>query len=95
MKNIDLIYKLVRENLTAKHLLTLILIREEGETVMGAIAAELELSSAAVTGIIDSLEHRGLVMRIRSHEDRRKITLEVTKAGIKFIDSFMEEEAPV
>jgi DNA-binding MarR family transcriptional regulator len=39
------------------------------------------VKSSTVTGIIDRLEQKGLVARIRNSPDRRVITIELTDAG--------------
>lgn len=64
-------------------LLTLIHISEKGESIrIGIIAEEFGISSAAATGIADTLEKRGLAQRTHAKEgDRRKITLSITPEG--------------
>jgi DNA-binding MarR family transcriptional regulator len=47
------------------------------------IAAQLCISSASITVLIDRLETRGLLHRISSTVDRRAIILEATDAGHK------------
>jgi DNA-binding MarR family transcriptional regulator len=44
----------------------------------GQIAQLSGLSTGAVTGVIDRLERRGLVRRLRDPHDRRKVLVEVT-----------------
>ena len=43
------------------------------------------LNNSTVTGIIDRLEKRELVQRIRISKDRRQVHLEITEQGIEFI----------
>jgi DNA-binding MarR family transcriptional regulator len=47
----------------------------------GALAAELELSSGAMTSRLDRLEKEGLVKRLPDPEDRRGIVVELTEKG--------------
>jgi DNA-binding MarR family transcriptional regulator len=47
----------------------------------GEIAAWLQMSPAAITGRIDTLERRGLVRRLPSPTDRRKVLVELTEEG--------------
>ena len=47
----------------------------------GDLAADLELSSGAMTSRIDRLEQLGLVRRLPDPEDRRGVRVEVTEAG--------------
>lgn len=46
------------------------------------LAAELGVSGAGMTGRLDGLERAGWIRRIPSVEDRRRVIVEVTKAGI-------------
>src|SRR3569833_2585710 len=45
------------------------------------ICRELRHDSGALPRVIDQLEERGLIKRNRSHEDRRKVELELTHNG--------------
>lgn len=45
------------------------------------LAAELQLSPAAMTGRIDGLERRGLLHRLPSPDDRRRVVLRLSPAG--------------
>ncbi|MEU8321708.1 MarR family transcriptional regulator [Nonomuraea sp. NPDC048881] len=45
------------------------------------LAAELLLSPAGMTGRLDTLEKAGLVRRVRSTEDRRRVDIELTPKG--------------
>ncbi|MFE6506265.1 MarR family winged helix-turn-helix transcriptional regulator [Nocardioides sp. NPDC057767] len=48
-----------------------------------ALAKDLDISPAGMTGRLDSMEKAGWVRRTASVEDRRKISVEATKAGIE------------
>ncbi|MFJ9743258.1 MarR family winged helix-turn-helix transcriptional regulator [Streptomyces sp. NPDC101166] len=45
------------------------------------LATELMLSPAGMTGRLDNLEKTGLVRRVRSTEDRRRVDVELTELG--------------
>ena len=49
---------------------------------MSALAESAQTSQASLTGIVDRLEDRGLVARLRSSEDRRVIEVSITGAGV-------------
>ena len=53
----------------------------EHRATPGEIAAWLRMSPAAITGRIDTLERRGLVRRLPSATDRRKVVVELTEEG--------------
>jgi DNA-binding MarR family transcriptional regulator len=57
-----------------------IVMRVDGQLTAGQIAKMSGLSTGAVTGVIDRLEKRGFVRRVRDPHDRRKVLVEVTKA---------------
>ncbi len=52
-----------------------------GSRRMSDLAEAAQTSQASLTGIVDRLEERGLVMRSRSHEDRRVVEVSLTQAG--------------
>jgi DNA-binding MarR family transcriptional regulator len=45
---------------------------------MGELGAALGLSSPAVTGLVDRLEHHGLARRVPDPADRRRVRVELT-----------------
>ena len=53
----------------------------------GELAADLELSSGAMTSRLDRLEHMGFVRRLRDPSDRRGVVVELTAAGRTAWDS--------
>jgi len=67
--------------LTAPQLLVMQAIRKEGATKPSSIAAEVLLSQATVTTIIDRLEKAALVSRERSTVDRRVVLVSLTEEG--------------
>ncbi|WP_182904431.1 MarR family winged helix-turn-helix transcriptional regulator [Microbispora sp. H13382] len=54
---------------------------EGGRATPTELAAELRVSPAGMTGRLDTLEKAGLVRRIRSAEDRRRVDVELTSEG--------------
>ena len=59
----------------------LIALYENGPLPLSQVAKLIMVKSSTVTGIIDRLEQKGLVRRVRSSPDRRMITIELTEAG--------------
>jgi len=53
----------------------------EGPHMMRELAEFLTVAVNSVTNIVDNLEHKGLVRRLRSDEDRRVIRVELTDEG--------------
>lgn len=67
--------------LTGPQLLIMRTIRDLGEVTIGTIAEQVSLSQATVTTILDRLEHRDLVYRVRSTRDKRKVHAHLTEKG--------------
>ncbi|EON93223.1 MarR family transcriptional regulator [Marinobacter lipolyticus SM19] len=67
--------------LTGPQLLIMRTIRDLGEVTIGTIADKVSLSQATVTTILDRLEHRQLVYRVRSTRDKRKVHAHLTEGG--------------
>jgi DNA-binding MarR family transcriptional regulator len=63
--------------------LHLLMIRDTpGRASPSALAADLGLSNAGMTGRLDTLEKAGWVQRSTDPEDRRRVTVEVTTEGM-------------
>lgn len=80
--------KLERESgLTGPQLLIIQLIGTQGEMTPGVIAREVSLSQATVTSILDRLERKNLLQRVRSTYDKRKVMVSLTEAGSRALES--------
>lgn len=78
--------KLSKETgLTSPQLLVLQSIYRHEGVMVKEIAEDINLSSATITSILDRLEKRELVRRLRSTEDKRKVEISLTKTGIEMI----------
>ncbi|MCB2184808.1 MAG: MarR family transcriptional regulator [Deltaproteobacteria bacterium] len=67
--------------LTGPQLFCLRTLLRLGPLPPSALAREVSLSQATVTGILDRLENRHLVERARSSRDRRQVIVSVTPQG--------------
>ena len=76
-------------NVSAAQLNCLLALHENGSLPPSQIAKHILVNSSTVTGIIDRLEHKGLVERLRNSPDRRVITVRLTKTG-----KMLAENAP-
>jgi MarR family 2-MHQ and catechol resistance regulon transcriptional repressor len=54
---------------------------DRGPRMMRELAEHLMLAVNSVTTLVDHLEDRGLVRRVRSDKDRRKVHVELSEAG--------------
>ncbi|MFZ0243716.1 MAG: MarR family transcriptional regulator [Desulfobacterales bacterium] len=72
-------------NITVPQLVCLREVSDNEPISLGDLTRSLHLNNSTVTGIIDRLEKRDLVRRIRQSRDRRQIHVEVTDKGRNFI----------
>ena len=73
--------------ISAPQLNCLLALYENGPLPPSQIAKYIMVKSSTVTGIIDRLEQKGLVTRLRKSLDRRVITIELTQAGKRLADN--------
>jgi DNA-binding MarR family transcriptional regulator len=66
---------------------------ENGRSSPGELAADLDLSSGAMTTRLDRLEEAGLIRRLPDPDDRRGIVIELTQEGKDKWDSAAEVQA--
>jgi long-chain acyl-CoA synthetase len=59
----------------------------EGSAMSSALAERLAVRPPSVTAVIDGLEARGLVERRHSENDRRRVSLEITQAGRRTLET--------
>jgi DNA-binding MarR family transcriptional regulator len=55
------------------------------------VSARLTVTSATVTGLVDTLEKRGLIRRRPHPDDRRSVLLEITADGRRLLDELLPE----
>lgn len=60
-------------------------------TSLGGLAEHLGLTAPSASALIDGLSHRGLVRRLESPGDRRRLTLEITAEGSRVLASARDE----
>jgi DNA-binding MarR family transcriptional regulator len=65
--------------------LVLGLLRDHGPMSPSALGEKLIVTRATVTGLLDSLERRGLVQRTPHPNDRRSLVVEITEEGLRIL----------
>jgi DNA-binding MarR family transcriptional regulator len=70
---------------TSRQVTLLWLVRESPGLTLGELAALERISAPSLSGHVDRLERAGLLDRVRSSEDRRRVGLELTPAGSKLL----------
>jgi DNA-binding MarR family transcriptional regulator len=67
--------------LTLTEIRILRLLYENGPSPMARLAAELYMTPASITGLVDRLESEQLVLRERNSKDRRVVNVKITEKG--------------
>jgi DNA-binding MarR family transcriptional regulator len=78
--------RLVKLGVSMTHLHVLWQLQHHGDLPMHRIADLLDVSLSNATGIIDRMEERGLVERVRIPDDRRLVLVRATKAASQTLD---------
>ncbi len=61
-----------------------------GSLSHGTLSRELKVSTGAMTNRLDKLEQAGLIARSKDPSDRRGVLLELTPAGRKKLDEYLD-----
>lgn len=75
-----------RVGVSAPEMLALELLGRDGELGPSELAARLQMTTGAVTALVDRLEERGFVVRERHPSDRRRVILRRTPAAAAAIE---------
>lgn len=78
--------RLVRLGISMTHFHVLTLLRHHDPMPMGRLAEILDASVSSTTGIIDRMEEKGLVERVRVPDDRRVVLVRPTQPGLDLVD---------
>ena len=83
----DKFYKI---KITIPQLVVLEMLTRDGESRMTDLAHSINVTTAAMTGIVDRLVRDGYVMRSSDAEDRRVIKVRPTAKGVRVAKSAIE-----
>jgi len=75
--------RLVQSHVSMSHTHVLWLLQHHGAMAMSRIAELLDVSLSNATGIIDRMEEKGLVERVRVPDDRRLVLVRPAGAGLQ------------
>ena len=79
--------RLLRMGISMAQLHVLHLLERHGELAMSRLAETLDVSLSAATGLVDRIEERGFVERIRVPSDRRVVLVRITAAGRQLLEN--------
>jgi DNA-binding MarR family transcriptional regulator len=75
---------------TSRQVTLLWLVKRRPGLTLRALAEEEAISAPALSGHVDRLERAGLLRRVRSEVDRRRVGLELTPEGERLLRSVRE-----
>ena len=78
--------RLVRLGISMAQLNILYTLHRSGEMSMSRMADTLNVSLSNATGLIDRMEERGLIERVRVPEDRRVVRVRIAEAGERVLE---------
>jgi DNA-binding MarR family transcriptional regulator len=78
--------RLVKSGVSMTNLHVLGLLSRHGEMPMSRLAEVMDVSLSNATGLIDRMEERGLVERVRVHDDRRIVMVRVSGDGERVLE---------
>jgi DNA-binding MarR family transcriptional regulator len=78
--------RLVKAGVSMTHMHVMWLLEHHGDLPMSRMADLLDVSFSNATGIVDRMEERGLVERVRVPDDRRVVLVRITDRGIQAIE---------
>ena len=79
--------RLVKAGVSMTHMHVMWLLQHHGDLPMSRVAELLDVSDSNATGIVDRMEERGLVERIRVPDDRRVVRVHIAVGGLRALDA--------
>src|SRR3954468_12234408 len=77
----------VEDDVTLTQYRALVLLGSRGELNVGALARALAIHPSTTSRLCDRIEAKGLVTRTPSTENRREITVAITKSGSRLLQT--------
>ena len=77
------------ESLTFSQWTVLMALREWGHSTSAEIARDICHDAGSLTRILDELEQRDLIARVRSETDRRVVALSMTPQGLALVETLL------
>ncbi|MEW5990990.1 MAG: MarR family transcriptional regulator [Chloroflexota bacterium] len=79
--------RLVKAGVSMTHLHVMWLLQHHGTLSMSGLAELMDVSLSNATGIVDRMEERGLVERVRVPDDRRVVLVRIAAGGLDALDA--------
>lgn len=82
-------FSIEAEEMKTIELYILLYVALKGPQSMSSLAREYSMTKSNITVLVDDMERKGLLARVRSEEDRRVIMITLTDSGKSFFESFL------
>ena len=79
-----------KRSITQTQFLMVVAIHAYGRCSMSVLAGNMQIKMPTATGIVDRLASAEYIRRFTDAEDRRKVMVELTPKGQRFIEEFRE-----
>ena len=79
--------RLVKAGVSMTHMHVMWLLQHHGDLHMSHLAEMLDVSMSSATGIVDRMEERGLVERVRVPDDRRVVEVRLAQSGAQALET--------
>jgi len=86
---------LLDDNLTHSQFAVLEALYHLGPLCQGELGQKILKSNANLTTVVDSLEKKALVVRVRSDNDRRRVSVQLTETGEELIARVFPRHADI
>lgn len=78
--------KLVRVGISMTQLHVMSMLERHGDMAMSRLAEMIDVSLSSATGLVDRMEERGYLERLRVPDDRRVVLVRISETGRKLLD---------
>lgn len=78
--------KLVRVGVSMTQLHVMSMLERHGDMAMSRLAEMIDVSLSSATGLVDRMEERGYLERLRVPDDRRVVLVRISETGRKLLD---------
>lgn len=79
--------RLVKAGVSMTHMHVMWLLQHHGDLTMSHLADLMDVSFSNATGIVDRMEERGLIERVRVPDDRRIVLVRIGARGFEALDA--------
>jgi len=80
-----------RDNISDAHFAVLANLRAHGRLGIGELAQRERVSAPTMSNAVDALAEAGLVIRVPSEDDRRRVYIDITDAGTAIVAATVQK----